>query len=232
MTPELVLVEDARALQRVVAERMSRSIRAAIQEREWCFVALPAGHFVHGIYEELVHASLDWGQVEFYFSEERGVPEDHPASAYAAATGRLLENQRIGAHQFHRIEAASPDHEEAAARYAEELPEAFDLMLFEPGKDGHLGAIFPDSPAFAEREHPVVPLEVAQKPRRRIALAPSVIQAALEVIVVATGRERANVVARVLEGDDPPEVLPAALVRERVWVLDRPAAAGLRDVAR
>lgn len=231
MQGEIIVVEDPRELPRIVAERMARTIRSAIAERDWCYLALPAGPFVRPIYEDLALASLDWSKVEFYFSEERGVPSDHPASAYAQAIVRLSENRRIGAHQFHRVEAAGRDLETAAERYAEECPEAFDLMLFEPGADGHLGALWPGSPAFDEKERLAIPLEVSTKPRRRVALAPGVIRGALDVVVAAGGSERAAVVARVLEGEEDERTLPAALLRGRTWILDRPAASRLTRVA-
>ncbi len=232
MTAEIIVVEEPLALARTVAERMARTIRAAIAQRDWCYLALPAGPFVRPIYVDLALASLDWSKVEFYFSEERGVPADHPASAYAEAIVRLSENRRIGAHQFHRVEAGGPDLETAAERYSEECPEAFDLMLFEPGAGGQLGALWPGSPAFDEKERLAVPLEVPTKPRRRVALVPGVIRAALEVVVAAGGIERAGVVARVLEGDEDERTLPAALLRGRTWIIDRPAASRLTRSAR
>ena len=232
MPREIIVLEDLPTLQCEAALRVARALRRGIAERGWAFLALPAGPFARPIYDELRIALLDWSKVEFYFHEERGVPPEHPASAFAEADLRLFDNPRIGPHQVHRVEGEASDLEVAAARYAEELPEVFDAMLFEPGDDGHLGALLAGSPAFDQDERLVVALRVASKPVRRVAFTPRALSLALEHVVVAHGAEKAAVVARVLEGDEQPRALPAALLRNGTWLLDRAAAARLtRPVA-
>ena len=232
MTAEIVVAPDLDALAREAAQRVASTLRHAIAERGWGFLALPAGPFARPVYDELVLCSLDWSRVEFYFWEERGVPPGHPASAFAEADLRLFDNPRIGPHQVHRVEGESSDLDEVARRYAQECPEDLDTMLCEPGDDGHLGALLAGSPAFDEDERLVVPLRVPTKPVRRICFTPRRMASVREAVVVAHGAQKAEVVARVLEGDEPPQVLPAALLRDRTWVLDPPAAALLRGAAR
>ena len=229
MPREVVVLEDLPALWRAAALRIAHALHRGIAARDWAFLALPAGPFVRPIYVELREASLDWSKVEFYFSEERGVPPGHPASAFAEADLRLFDNPRIGAHQVHRIEGEASDLDVAAARYAEELPELFDAMLFEPGDDGRCGALYAGSPAFDEDERLAIALRAATKPVRRIALTPRVIGTALDLVVVAHGPEKAEVVARALEGGEEPRAFPAALLAEGTWFLDRAAAARLRE---
>jgi 6-phosphogluconolactonase len=231
MAAEIVVVPDLDALAREAALRVAGVLRRAIAERGWGFLALPAGPFARPVYDELVLCSLDWSRVEFYFWEERGVPPGHPASAFAEADLRLFDNPRIGAHQVHRVEGESSDLDEVATRYAEECPEELDVLLAEPGDDGHLGALLPGSPAFDEDQRLVIPLRVPTKPVRRVTFTPRKIASVREAVVVAHGAQKAAVVARVLEGDEPPEELPAALLRGRTWVLDPPAASLLRGVA-
>jgi 6-phosphogluconolactonase len=222
---EVVLVEEPGAFARTAAARVARALHGAIAAREWATLGLPAGTFQRSIYADLRLASLDWSRVEFFFVEERGVPASHPASAFAEAEFRLFDNPRIEGHQVHRIEGGSPDLEHVAERYAEELPEEFDVILLEPGADGHLGALYPGSPAFDD-ERDVLALELEHhKPRRRVMLAPHVIEAAREVVVAASGAALAEVTARVLEGGEPPRALPAALLRGRTWIVDRAALA-------
>jgi 6-phosphogluconolactonase len=228
MPHAIAVLDDLPTLWREASLCIVRALHRGIAERDWAFLALPAGPFVRPIYEELRHASLDWSKVEFYFSEERGVPPSHPASAFAEADLRLFDNPRIGAHQVHRIEGEAGDLDVAAARYAEELPEEFDAMLFEPGDDGRCGALLPGSPAFDQDENLVVALRVATKPVRRVAFTPRVLASALELVVVAHGHEKADVVARAIEGSEDPKSYPAALLAEGSWFLDRAAAARLR----
>ena len=229
MPRAISVLDDLPTLWREASLRIVHALNLGIAERDWAFLALPAGPFVRPIYEELRQASLDWSKVEFYFSEERGVPPSHPASAFAEADLRLFDNPRIGAHQVHRIEGEASDLDVAAARYAEELPEEFDAMLFEPGDDGRCGALFPGSPAFEQDERMVVALRVATKPVRRVALTPRVLASALEIVVVAHGLEKAEVVARAIEGNEEPKSYPAALLSGGCWFLDRAAASRLRE---
>jgi 6-phosphogluconolactonase len=224
MPPDILVVRDRAELDRAVAAKIGHAVLEAVRERGWCFLALPGGSFVRGIYAELTLLQLPWSEVELFFTDERCVPPDHPASNYGEAEDALLKNPRIGAHQFHRIEAERPDRELACTRYAEELPDAFDLMLFELGADGHLGALFAGSPALAETERLVVAVEAPLKPRWRIVLTPPVLHAARRLLVVAHGREKAATAAKVLEGDAEAAQWPAALAREGEWVLDAGAA--------
>ena len=48
-------------------------------------------------------------------------------------------------------------------------------------------------------------------------------------MVLATGASKADAVARALEGTTDPDRIPARLVREREWLLDRAAARGVRE---
>ncbi|MCK6445965.1 MAG: 6-phosphogluconolactonase [Planctomycetes bacterium] len=223
--PDIVVVRDPAELAREVALRTARELELAIAERAWGFVALPGGSFARQIFEELIQLSLQWDKVEFFFIDECGVPPEHPASRFAAANLILLKNPRIGPHQLHRIEAEDHDLERAAVRYAEELPdEGFDVMLFELGHDGHIGSLFPGSPAFDETERLVMPLEVEQKPRRRITLTPAAIALARLAILYAHGRDKAAAVERALLGPLDPRGCPAQLVRDGLWLVERGAA--------
>lgn len=227
MSAEIVVTNDPAELARKAALRVAAVLSQAIRERDWGFVALPGGPLVRAVYDELVLLQLPWDKVEFYFTDERCVPPRHPASNYGEAQDILLKNQRIGLHQIHRIEAESADRELAAARYAEEIPEVFDVMLFELGQDGHIGSLFAGSPALDETERRAVHVVSPLKPKDRITLTPPVIAAALATIVIASGREKAQAVARAVEGAYDPRALPAQLVRDGLWVLDRGAAMGL-----
>jgi 6-phosphogluconolactonase len=206
---------------------VAAEIERVLAQDEWCWVALPGGHAMAAVYEHLAAFSLDWSRVEFFFTDERCVPPSHPASSYGEAADRLFTNPRIGAHQVHRMEAERADREQVAAAYAEELPEAFDVVLLEMGPDGHVASLFPHSPAFDQADRPVVVLETAQKPRWRMSLGPAVLAGARAKVVFASGAERAESARAALVEEGSPRELPARLVRDGTWILDRPAAARL-----
>jgi 6-phosphogluconolactonase len=222
---EVVVAADPADLARKVALRTAHELELAIRERGWGFVALPGGSFARAIFEELVELSVQWEKVEFFFTDECGVPPGHPASHFGAAQLILLKNQRIGPHQIHRIEAESHDVDLAALRYAEELPdEGFDVMLFELGLDGRIASIHPGSAAFEETERALVQLEVAHKPKRRVTMTPAALATARATIVYAYGRDKAPIVERALHGPIDPMACPAQLLLDGTWLVDRAAA--------
>jgi 6-phosphogluconolactonase len=123
-----------------------------------------------------------------------------------------------------------PDLTAAAEEYEAHLRAPLDLLLLGIGEDGHVASLFPGAVAVAERERRVLPvLDAPKPPPRRLTLTPRAIAEAREVLVLATGPGKARAVAAALEGATEPEELPARLVRDRVWLLDREAAAALRS---
>ena len=60
---------------------------------------------------------------------------------------------------------------------------------------------------------------------QRLTVTPPVIKAAKSLLVLAAGTEKAEAVARALEGPDAPAVVPAQLARRGTWIIDRAAAA-------
>jgi 6-phosphogluconolactonase len=118
-------------------------------------------------------------------------------------------------------------------RRAGGLP-AFDVVLLGVGGDGHLMSVFPDSEAF----EPGAPLVLAvPAPQHigphlpRVTLHPRVFEAAALLLVMVSGEAKADVVARILEGERDARRLPAQLAdrSNAVWLLDEGAAAQLAD---
>jgi len=122
----------------------------------------------------------------------------------------------------------------AAAAAAGALLPRFDLILLGVGPDGHVASLFPNAPATASQS-PDIPWVLAvtdspKPPPQRITFSMPVINAAAEVVVVALGAGKAEVVQRALECQALPGALPAQLVRPStgaLWLLDAAAAQAL-----
>jgi 6-phosphogluconolactonase len=221
MPTQIEIFDGVPALAHSAAAWLARGVARAIEEREWCHLALPGGPFVRPIYAELAQFQVRWSDVTFYFTDERCVPISHPASNYGEAIDKFLKNPRIDSHQFRRIEGERPDRELAAEEYARVLPEELDVVLAELGADGHVAALYPDSPALSENERLAVAVQAPTRPQQRISVTPPVLLGAREVLVVAAGRDRKAAFARVMAPSGELASNPGRLLRERIWFVDR-----------
>src|SRR5262249_59098632 len=116
---------------------------------------------------------------------------------------------------------------DAAAAYEEELrrifatpagpprdaPGAcFDLVLLGMGDNGHTASLFPGLTAVRESTRWVVAEYVPEVSMWRVTLTPPVIDAAADVVFLVSGREKAPMLRRGLEGPREPDALPAQAI--------------------
>ena len=105
----------------------------------------------------------------------------------------------------------------------------FDVILAGIGPDGHIFSLFPGSPGLA-LDAPIVlgvPAPEHVEPHiARVTLAARVLPVAHLVLVMSSGSEKAEILAKVMGDDRDVAHWPAqaALVPNAVWVLDRAAA--------
>src|SRR3954463_8591776 len=146
-----IAVADSLAYNDAAAERITQLIESAIAIRRTAFVSLTGGSTPRDTYAALAdpsrpyRARIDWERVRLFWGDERHVPPDHPDSNFGMADRALLQHVPIRPDHVHRIRAELPDAHEAAAAYATELPETFDVMLLGLGEDCHIASIFPGS---------------------------------------------------------------------------------------
>lgn len=247
----VIVVEDAAALADAAAERVTAALAGAVAARGIAHVALTGGSTAPPLYECLVAAAprtgVTWDRVHCWWGDERFVPLDHPASNAGVAQDILGTGLGLTAANLHPWPVAAalaradgPD--AAAAAYATEVGAAmphdghgdpiFDLLLLGVGPDGHVLSCFPGSPALAP-DAPLtlgIPAPTHVEPHvARVTFRARVIGAARQVLVLAPGVAKADVLRRILEGPVDHAALPAqvAVVAQATWLLDRAAAAHL-----
>lgn len=193
--------------------------------------------------------AVDWGQVEFWWGDERFLPPGHPDRNETQARAALLDHLRIDEAKVFPMGAdtgTGPSGAEAAAEaYARALARAarpedhgpvpsFDILLLGIGGEGHTASVFPHSPAVYETDRTVVAVHGCPKPPpTRVSLTLPAIRRAAEVWIVTTGAAKAAAVAMALGGAGE-VAIPVAGARGRRrtrWLLDRAAASKLpRDL--
>jgi 6-phosphogluconolactonase len=225
---ELIVASRPADLARQAAQWLEHEITRAIAERGSCEICLAGGRTPDPVYRELASgSSIDWTRVDVFFGDERAVPPDHPDSNYLTVHLALLSRVPIPAGQVHRMEAERADREGAAREYERSLPPRLDVLFLGMGPDGHTASLFPGSDVLDERHRLVVPVLGVKVPAERLTITPPVIEAARKLAVIATGEDKAVMVARAIEGPLEPKAVPVQLARRGCWFLDQAAAARL-----
>jgi len=188
-------------------------------------LAISGGSTPRPMFEHMARSRFDWSAVHLFWVDERCVPPADPQSNYRLAKETLIEPAHIPSANVKRIPAEEPDLEAVATQYENRLPHALDLIVVGIGEDGHTAAIFPGSPAASEAVRRVVPvLDSPKPPAQRVTITPRVLREAREVLMLATGEEKAEAVWRALKSETDPTDVPARLVREREWLIDEEAS--------
>jgi 6-phosphogluconolactonase len=243
MRPKVHIYPGRDELSIGLAEHVAQLAAAACAERGRFSVALSGGSLMEIIAPALgsapLRGSIDWPSWHVFWADERWVPWSSPESNYRLAEDRLLSRVPIPREQIYGTDDSS-DPAATALGYSAVLARVFklrhgqmprfDLILLGIGEDGHTASLFPGHPVLAETEAWVMPVLNAPKPPpTRITMTLPLINKARNVFFVATGRGKAEIVAKICNPQMGTEKLPAQLVNptdgELHWFLDRAAGA-------
>lgn len=188
-------------------------------------VVITGGGTAEVVYPELARAGGDWSGVDVFFSDERCVPPDDPASNYGMAKRTLLDV--VAPRTVHRMEGEI-DPQEAAALYDELVVDAFDLVVLGLGEDAHVAGLFPGSPGLLEAASCVA----VDRPdgMQGLSLTPPALLSGEFVIFVVAGAAKAEAVRRALAAEEDVMACPATLFRDHgsvTFLLDEASAAAL-----
>jgi 6-phosphogluconolactonase len=243
--PDVRIVENVEKLSWEAAEHFVRQAREAVRTRGRFTVALAGGSTPKAFYRLLgsqtgapFRARVPWGATHFFWGDERHVPPDHPDSNFRMADEAMLSRVPVAPQNVHRIRAENPDASQAAEVYDRELREffrlppgqlpRFDLILLGMGPDGHTASLFPGTDALQEQKKLVAAPWVETFRTHRITLTPPVLNNGASVIFLVSGKEKAETLREVLQGEFQPHRLPAQIIRPNnrrlLWLVDRAAA--------
>jgi glucosamine-6-phosphate deaminase len=232
--------DDDASLSAALATRVLERIVA----RPAMVLGLPTGRTPLGLYRELRERSgLDWSRVRtFNLDEFAGLDGSDPHSYRAYMQVELFDHVSIDPANIGFLNGLAPDLKAECRRYEEAIEAAggIDLQILGIGANGHIGFNEPAGGLCATTH--VAELEEETRkanaqwfggdwqrvPERALSMGMAAILGAGEVVLIATGAEKAEAVQGMLEGLIT-TTLPASIlqVHPRVTVmLDR--AAGQR----
>lgn len=228
------------------ADEFEVRARAAIAEHGRFTVALSGGLTPRVLFELLASPQfaedIDWGHVYVFWADERCVPPDDQRSNYRLANEALLTPISMPQANIFRMRGELDPHD-GAVDYNERLTGffgsniVFDLIYLGLGPDGHTASLFPHSEALGVTDLACTAVHVPGNAvaQWRLTLTYPTLNAARCAMFLVDGKEKAGVLARVLDGPHDLAGLPAqGVTPERgilAWLVDRAAASELHPSA-
>jgi glucosamine-6-phosphate deaminase len=217
-----------------------------IRERPDVVLLLPTGTTPLGMYRRLVklnaEGKLSFAQAAFFNLDEYvGLTPDHPASYHVYMSENFYGRIDADPQRIHVPDGSAPDPEAECGRYEAAIREAggADLCVLGVGRNGHIGFNEPGAPfesrtrvvrlAESTRRVNAADFEGNRAPEKAITVGMATISEAREVLLLASGTNKAAAVAAAIEGEVSEDV-PASMLREHpsvTFLLDHEAAAAL-----
>jgi 6-phosphogluconolactonase len=220
---DITVVDTSADAARLVAERLVE------QAQTGGSIVLTGGSTPRHAYEIAAEQQRDWSRVELWWGDERCVPPSDQRSNYGMAKAALLDRLEGEPAAVHRMQGEL-GRDDGVAEYKHELAgvDTFDLVLLGLGPDGHVASLFPNFPTLDVTSRDVIGSEAGYEPFvDRISLTLPRICNTEELIFLATGKDKADAVARAFGGKASPQT-PGSLARSTEGttraVLDRAAA--------
>jgi glucosamine-6-phosphate deaminase len=235
----VLVTPDYRTLSQTAAELVIKAVRT----KPDLTLGLPTGSTPLGMYEELVKSyqdhRLDFSKLRtFNLDEYLGLPHDHPKSFHTFMQQHFFQPLNVLPVNVH-IPDGSPgiDTDAESLRYEKSIRDAggIDLLIVGIGANGHIafnepGAAFdsrtravdlaPETIANARRHFGGEPV-----PSKAITMGIGTIREAYRIVLLASGREKADAVERALRGPVSVNVPASALqMHPRVIVIIDEAA--------
>jgi len=171
------------------AAAVAARIEAVVRQPGLKRIAFTGGSTPLKVLALLGTRALDWSQVTIALTDDRCVPDDHPASNFAKLYAVLGHS---GATFERLVEgmAVAP----------------FDLVWLGMGEDGHVASLFPTMRALVRPGATVIattPIPLPpEAPFDRLTLNPRALRASAAIILVVTGPAKRALIEQVLAGND------------------------------
>jgi 6-phosphogluconolactonase len=242
MKGHLEILPSTSTLLHAVADTIVACLQQQIRSGGAATIALSGGTTPRGVYELLgskeYRDRVEWKNVHLFWGDERCVGPAMPESNYRMANEALVRNIGIPSANVHRIHGeaqpavAARDYETDIRRWfglkEGEVPR-FTLVLLGLGEDGHTASLFPGTRVLHENHRIVSEVFVESLNRFRVTLTFPAINNASTVLVLVSGRSKAEILKEVYTAVD--ERFPAQRIDPTsgrlLWLVDSEAASQL-----
>ena len=197
---------DADSVARAGAALTAAEARAAVAARGRFIVAFSGGHTPWQMLRALADEQMPWAGVHVVQVDERVAPAGDPDRNVTHLRESLLARCPLRPEQVHAMPVESADLEAAGGRYALTLrqiagsPAVLDLAHLGLGPDGHTASLVPGDPVLDVTDADVALTGVYQG-RRRMTLTYPALNRSRRIVWLITGREKAEMLARLCRGD-------------------------------
>ena len=233
------IYKTEKELLNAIANYFIQSAKESIETDGQFNVALSGGNSPKKLYQllssTLYKNKVEWKKVNFFFGDERYVPENDSQRNSLMVEDSLFRPLKISDSQIFKVDTTlSPDN--AAASYFEliqshfkEKPIQFDLILLGLGDNAHTASLFPFTAVLTEKTINVKSVFLKDQEVYRITMTAPLINQSKKIAFLVYGKDKAIAVSEILEGDVDTNKYPAQLINslkgDVVWFLDEPAAA-------
>lgn len=235
----LTIVDDYDALSDLAAQLVIDLIKA----KPDAVITLPAGSTPIGMYARLVQAfregKVDFSRIRLFDIDTVVAPLEDPHTHYSYLMEHLVRWTNVSRDKWYYLDSSPSDVVRFANEYEQRIRAAggIDLVIDGLGHNGHLGYNEPGS-SFSSRTRMVALHEktrranarwyssVEQVPATGITMGVGTILEARFIVILVSGRDKAEIVRRVVEGPVTEEVPMTAirLHRNSRMIIDRDAA--------
>ena len=213
-----------------MSETAADILAGVVEEKPGCVLGLATGSTPEGLYAELVRRhqeeGLDFSRVAtFNLDEYRGLPADHEQSYRYFMQKHLFDHVNVRPENTHVPNGANPDAEAACDAYEASilLAGGVDIQLLGLGHNGHIGFNEP-ADEFTKETNCVDLTESTinansrlfnskdEVPRQAYTMGIGTIMAAKQILLIVSGKDKAQIVHDVCYGPVTPHV-PASILQ-------------------
>lgn len=196
MRHELRSVADPDAVAQAGAAFVAERARAAVADRGTFYFAVSGGHTPWAMFAALAAETVPWDAVVIYQVDERVAPPGDPSRNLT----HLTEALGSAPAEILPMPVNDADLPAAAAAYARDLPEHFDLVHLGLGPDGHTASLVPGDPVLSVTDRLVAVTEPYQGHSRMTLTYPALARAR-QILWLVTGADKKEALTALLAGD-------------------------------